>query len=76
MDYANVLLTVVLSGIAVVAAVLKGVTYTMRRLLIDEGLIRPGKPGVTHWPNGYHNLPDTLEGIHAEMRSHHAKDSH
>lgn len=73
MDSANILLTVVLSGIALAAVIIRGVKYTMRAMLVEEGLIRPGRPGdkTDHWPNGWHSLPDTLEGIHAEIRKYH-----
>lgn len=73
MDWANVALTVVLSMIALAAIIIRGVKWTMRAMLIEEGLIRPGRHGdaSTHWPNGWHNLPDTLEGIYEEMRKHH-----
>jgi hypothetical protein len=77
MDFANVMLTVILSGIALAAIIIRGVKYTMRAMLIEEGLIRPGKSGATmsHWPNGFRNLPDTLEGIHAEIQKHHGDDA-
>jgi hypothetical protein len=71
MDLANVLLTVVLSGLALAAVIIRGVKWTVRAMLIEEGLIRPGRTGEAHhWPNGWHNLPDTLEGIYNEMQRH------
>jgi hypothetical protein len=77
MDFANVMLTVILSGIALAAIIIRGVKYTMRAMLVEEGLIRPGKSSATtsHWPNGFRNLPDTLEGIHSEIQKHHGDDA-
>jgi hypothetical protein len=77
MDFANVALTVVLSMIALSAITIRGVKWAMRTMLIEEGLIRPGKGDVSdHWPNGWHNLPDTLAGIYNEMLEHHSQDTH
>lgn len=68
MNTANIILTVVLSGIALGVFIIRGVRYTMRSMLIEEGLIRPGKGDTAnHWPNGWHNLPDTLEGIYQSI---------
>lgn len=65
MEFANVALTVILSLIALAVFILRAVRSTMRDILVDEGLIRPGRRSEdTHWPNGWHNLPDTLEGIY------------
>jgi hypothetical protein len=70
MDLANVVLTVILSSIALGVGIVRGVRYTMRNILIEEGLIRPGKDSSGHWPNGWHTLPDTLEGIAGRLNDH------
>lgn len=51
----------------------------MRRIIIDTclelGLVRYHREGgheVPRWPGEHDTLPDALEGIWAEMRSHHA----
>jgi hypothetical protein len=65
---ANIVLTVVLSVIALAAIIIRGVRYTMRSMLIEEGLIRPGTDASRHWPNGWHSLPDTLEGLYVAIQ--------
>lgn len=68
MNTANIFLTVILSGVALSAVIIRGVRYTMRAMLIEEGLIRPGKGDTAnHWPNSWHNLPDTLQGIYESL---------
>lgn len=70
MDFFTGLLTIILSAFAVAAAIVSQVKKTVRAVLIEDGLIRPGRPGepVDHWPNGWHNLPDTLEGLYVELQ--------
>ena len=64
MELANIALTVVLSAIALAIFIVRAVRWTMRNVLIEEGLIRPGRrAGDEHWPGPWNNLPDTLAGI-------------
>lgn len=72
MNTANIILTVILSSIALATIIIQGVDRkvksTLRNMLIEEGLIRPGKGNsADHWPNGWHNLPDTLQGIYESI---------
>ena len=71
MSDASVILTLILTAIGIVGAVLKGVQVVMRQTLISEGLIRPhnrGGGGSDNWPNDWHSLPETLDGIYAKIQ--------
>ena len=74
MEFANIALTVVLSAIALAVFMVRAIRWTMRNILIEEGLIRPGRrSGDEHWPGNWKNLPDTLQGIYESMH-HHQED--
>jgi hypothetical protein len=71
MDFANIALTVVLSLIALVVILGRVLLWVLNYWGVSEGLIRPrrrGEPASNHWPNGWHNLPDTLEGIYSKIQ--------
>jgi hypothetical protein len=74
MQFADVALTVILSGVALVAILLRGFRWVMDQWAVKHGLIRPDSEH--QWPNDWHTLPDTLDGIYKEMQAHHAKDGH
>lgn len=62
------ILSVVLSVVAVLGVLLRGVKWAVRASLIEEGLIRPGRAGDGHnWPNDWHSLPETLQGIYEAL---------
>jgi hypothetical protein len=52
----------VLSAVAFSGKVVRGVRGVVRDELIESGLIRPGTAEL-RWPNGWHNLPDAIEGL-------------
>lgn len=72
MDFANIVLTVTLSVIALIAIIVRSVKTTIRSVLVEEGITRPHRPGEKsdNWPNGWRNLPDALEGIHNIVTEH------
>lgn len=76
-DFGGVL-TVILSAVAVVAMILKGFQLIMVYTLVRFGFIRPLRRISDNpedaWPNGWHSLPETLEGIHEMVKAH--VDSH
>ena len=75
MELANVIFTLIFTALGIVAAVLKGVQVvvarTLENTLIREGLIRPTRRGdddaADNWPNGWHSLPETLDGLYAAI---------
>ena len=64
--------TLILTGIGIFAALLKGVQWVMVSTLVKYGLVRPGRRGQedasSAWPNDYHSLPDTLAGLYAALQ--------
>lgn len=70
MSNVNTILTIILSLIAVIPVIAGVVGWVLNNWAIKQGLIRPqirGHP-VDNWPNGWHNLPDTLEGIDKRLQ--------
>lgn len=67
MEWANIALTIVLSMIALAGILVKGVGWAVEHALVKKGLVRPTSDG-SNWPNGWHNLPDALQGIHDAMK--------
>lgn len=61
------LLTLILSAIALVQRVLNGLRAVVLDVLVDTGMIKPGKRSEI-WPNGSDNLPDFLMSLY-EMAS-------
>lgn len=76
MDNANIILTAVLSVIALTGVLLRGVKWVLHSWAVEEGIIRPRRKGqpIANWPDPWHTLPDTLEGMHKEMRTHHPEE--
>lgn len=72
METANVIFTLIFTALGIVAAVLKGVQVvvrnTLQNTLIREGLVRPTRrsdeDASDNWPNGWHSLPETLDGLY------------
>ena len=62
----TLILGLILSGIALANRITRGIKGQVREVLVDTGIIRPG-PDVSNWPNGWNNLPDSLEGLQAEL---------
>lgn len=62
--------TLILTGISIFVALLKGVQWVMVSTLVKYGLIRPGRRGEDDdsWPNDYHSLPETLAGLYAAIQ--------
>ena len=72
MGGAESILSLVLTALAIVAAVLKGVQLMFTNELVKQGLIRPqrrrGETQEENWPNDFHSLPETLAGLYVKIQ--------
>lgn len=63
---ATVILGLVLSAITLANRVVRGLKGNVREVLVEEGIVRPGSSSAS-WPNDWHSLPDTLQGIYEKQ---------
>lgn len=73
MNAANIILTIALSAVALIPVIAGIVRWVLHHWAIEEGLIRPRQRGqqADNWPGDFHSLPDALEAIYDEVRTHH-----